>query len=175
MVRQHARPALTARPALLTGSLRAGSLRAGSLRASSLRAASLVLAIALCGTMGACQTSASRADADGPVFPEAKAQEEVLDIQVVRDGTHITLTNTTARAYGRSRLWLNRWFSRDIEALDIGQSLTFPLSEFRDRFDEPFRAGGFFATRRPTRLVQAQLETADSLLGLVVVARGEEN
>lgn len=122
----------------------------------------------------ACQTTTASADADAPVFPDDKPQNEVLDIQVVRDSTRITLTNTTARAYGRSRLWLNRWFSRDIDALDVGQSLTFPLTDFRDQYNQPFRAGGFFATKRPERLVQAQLETADSLLGLVVVARGEE-
>jgi hypothetical protein len=110
----------------------------------------------------------------GPAFPDEKAQTATLDIQVVRDETRIRITNTTARAFGKSRVWINKWFSRDIEQFDVGQTLEFSLSEFRDQYGEAFRGGGFFATKKPERLVLAQLETADTLVGLVVVAREEE-
>lgn len=119
-------------------------------------------------TLGACQ-SGSMADANAPMYPEEKTQGTTLDIQVVRDDTSISLTNTTSRAFGRSRLWINRWFSRDIEQFDVGQTLTFDLTEFRDQYGEAFQAGGFFATKKPDPVVLAQLETADSMVGLVVV------
>lgn len=107
--------------------------------------------------------------ADGP--------DRVEDVQVVRDSTWITLTNTTARPLPASTLWLNRRFARDIDALPVGQSLSLPLRSFRDEFGTPFRAGGFFATEQPERVVLAELEprpaTPDAepeLIGLVVVA-----
>lgn len=124
--------------------------------------------------LGGCETG-TNPDLAGPAFPESKALGPTLDVQVVRvEETSIRLTNTSARAYGKSRLWLNRWFSRDIDTLDVGQTLEFPLSDFRDQYGEAFRGGGFFATRKPERLVQAQLETADSVIGLVVVALNED-
>lgn len=133
-------------------------------------------AIALAGTLagvlmlGGCSAGPS-SEQGGPAYPDTKVQGETLDIQVVRDETTIRMTNTTARAFGKSRVWINRWFSRDIERFDVGQTLEFHLADFRDSFGEPFRAGGFFATQNPERLVQAQLETADSVVGLVVVER----
>lgn len=123
--------------------------------------------------LGGCQAG-NDPNLAGPAFPEEKAQTATLDIQVVRDETHIRMTNTTARSFGKSRVWINKWFSRDIERFDVGQTLEFNLYEFRDQYGEAFRAGGFFATKKPERLVLAQLETADTLVGMVVVARGEE-
>lgn len=138
-----------------------------------------LLTATLATTLGALSlASGCRSGTDpniqGPAFPAQMAQTSTLDIQVVRDETTIRLTNTTARQFGKSRLWLNRWFSRDIEKLDVGQTLTLDLGDFEDQYGERFRSGGFFATREPTPLSQAQLETADSLIGLVVVTRGEE-
>ena len=121
-----------------------------------------------------CLTAAPAKDQVGPTFPDDKTQTVTLDIQVVRDETVLRLTNTTARKFGRSRIWLNRWFSREIEGLDVGQTLKFRLNEFKDTFGDNFRGGGFWATRNADRLVQAQLETADSLVGLVVVARSAD-
>jgi hypothetical protein len=109
----------------------------------------------------------------GPEYPAEKAQTRTLDIQVVRTETDITLTNTTARSYGKSRLWLNRWYSREIDGLGVGQSMTLKLNTFRDQYGEAFRAGGFFATRRPETVDLVQLETADGMLGLVAVGKVE--
>lgn len=106
----------------------------------------------------------------GPAYPD-KAQTRTLDIQVVRSPTTITLTNTTARAYGHSRLWLNRYYSHEIDALGVGQTIELTLSAFRDQSGEPFRSGGFFATRKPQRVQQVQLETEDGLVGLVAVGK----
>lgn len=107
-------------------------------------------------------------DLAGPSYP-AKEQVGTLDIQVVRRDTEIRLTNTTASAYGSSRLWLNRWYSKPIERFDVGQTLTLSLWDFHDEYGESFEAGGFFATRRPEKLVLAQLDSGGEVLGLIVV------
>jgi hypothetical protein len=134
--------------------------------------ASLV-ALTTLSALGGCQVKTDPT-LGGPAYPDDKSQDNTLDIQVVRSGERVRLTNTTPRAFGKSRIWINRWFSRDIDALDVGQTLEFNLSEFRDQYGEPFKGGGFFATERPEGLSQAQLETADGLVGLVVVSRGNE-
>jgi hypothetical protein len=100
-----------------------------------------------------------------------KKQMQTLDIQVVRSETDVTLTNTTARSFGRSRLWINRWYSREIESFGVGETLELQLSSFRDIYGESFRAGGFWATREPQRVELVQLETADSMLGLIAVGK----
>lgn len=137
-----------------------------------------VFAVAILGVMAAAAGCASRADPNlasggGVEYPE-RAQASTLNIQVVRDETVIRMTNTTARAFGPSRIWINRWYSRAIDRFDVGQTLELSLWDFRDQYGEPFEAGGFFAVRKPYRLSQAQLDTGEELLGLIVVARGEE-
>lgn len=123
-------------------------------------------------------SSGPRAVEYARAYPALK-QGETLDIQVFRREKRIELTNTTARAFGPSTLWLNAWFSRPIKSLAVGETLDLPLSEFRDENSEAFRGGGFFAAEAPEKLVLAQLETTDAdakpvLLGLVVVATGGE-
>lgn len=136
----------------------------------------LMAGVALVGVglgvgLGACQAGQSKVNY-ARVYPETLLKGETLDIQVVRGETTLTLTNTTARVFGPSTLWLNAYYSRPLEGLAVGQSLTIPLAEFRNEFGEPFRGGGFFATKRPERMVLAQLEHDGSLHALVVI-RGE--
>ncbi|MFG0292224.1 MAG: hypothetical protein ACF8MJ_03615 [Phycisphaerales bacterium JB050] len=105
-------------------------------------------------------------------YPAQKVQAEVLDIQLIRDGAEISLTNTSARAFGETTLWLNQEFSYVIDGIAVGQTVRLDLSEFRNHHGAYFRAGGFFATERPKNVVLAQLELgedAQSLLGIVVV------
>jgi hypothetical protein len=130
----------------------------------------LVAALTLLSAAG-CSQGPNPALA-GPPYSE-RQQGKTLDIQVVRDETVIRLTNTTARAFGESRLWVNRWYSLPIKKFAVGQTLELNLGDFRDEYGEAFQAGGFFATKKPERLVLAQLDTGDQLLGLVVVNRGE--
>ncbi len=126
---------------------------------------------------GGCKTG-SDVDAGRPAYPTEIRQEVVLDVQVVRNDTEITMTNTTARSIGRSLLWVNGWYSREIEGFGVGQTLTLNLYEFKDQYGTPFRGGGFFATERPERVVLAQVEPLEGdskeLIGLVVVGRSED-
>ncbi|MFN0011878.1 MAG: hypothetical protein ACKVS8_09575 [Phycisphaerales bacterium] len=107
--------------------------------------------------------------ADGPQYP-AVAQSRVLDVQVFRDETQLTLTNTSARTFGPCRVWVNQWYSLPIEGLAAAQTITLDLGAFKDRYGTPFRAGGFFATERPDRVVLVQIEDGAEVVGLAVVA-----
>ncbi len=107
-------------------------------------------------------------------FPAGLAQTETLDVQVIRKPeTKITMTNTTARSFGPSTVWINGRFSAPILGFAAGQTLTLDLYDFRDEFGERFRAGGFFATKAPEKAMHAQLETLvdgdTHLLGLVMI------
>ena len=113
-------------------------------------------------------SSAPSEIADGPVYP-AVAQSRVLDVQVFRDEVQIRLTNTSARTFGPCRMWLNQWYSRELSGLAAAETTTLSLAEFKDRYGRAFRAGGFFATERPDRVVLVQIEEGAELVGLVVV------
>lgn len=109
---------------------------------------------------------------EGRAYPSGKAQQEVLNIQLIRDEASVSLTNTTARALGESVLWINQEFWYPISGLGVGETMHIELTEFRNEYGARFRAGGFFATERSKNVVLAQLEVgddADSLLGIVVV------
>lgn len=102
-------------------------------------------------------------------FPEARKQSRVLDIQVTREETDILFTNTTAAAIPPCRMWLNRWYALDFKGLGIGESTRLDLRDFKDRYGEAFHGGGFFATEYPDRLVLAQFEIGEDLVGLIVI------
>lgn len=144
-----------------------------------------VLCVSLCalGVLSSCN-SIPTGLADRPVgaydrpYPRHLAQSEVVDIQMIRNPeTVLTMTNTTARTFGPSTVWINGRYSRPILGLAPGETLRLNLYEFRDEFGEKFRAGGFFATKLPDKVVHAQLETIvdgeTELVGLVVVGQDE--
>ncbi len=110
----------------------------------------------------------------GVLYPSGKEQLATADVQVTRDVTTIEMTNTSARSFERGRLWLNSYFSREIDGFGVGETLRLDLYDFVDEYGERFRAGGFFATDPPEDLVLVQYEEAGStgLIGFVVV-RGE--
>ncbi len=108
----------------------------------------------------------------GRVYPDGTS-ESTLDIQVQREETKIALTNTSAIAFGPSTLWVNASFSRPVKGLGIGQTLTLELSDFIDEHGNRFRAGGFFATRRPHDVVLVEIEDAEGVRYGLIVTRGE--
>jgi hypothetical protein len=110
----------------------------------------------------------------GPIYPADIAPTETIDIQVIRRGTRIALTNTTARALGSGTLWINGWYGHTTPSLAVGQSLNLNLRDFTDEYGDRFRAGGFFARERPDKIVLAELQTEGRLLGLVVIDQTDE-
>lgn len=133
-----------------------------------------MVAAGLAAGVGGCRGGAS-ATAVGVAYPEGSRSREVLDIQAFRDGVTLTLTNTTARAFGPSTLWANMRFGLDIDGLAVGETLEVDLRDFRDQYGARFRGGGFFAAEKPQRLVLLEIETKGegaALLSMTVV-RGE--
>lgn len=130
----------------------------------------LLLAAALAG----CRSGPTDITAR-PAYPATRPAAGTLDIQVIRDGPDITLTNTTAQPLPPSTLWLNRRYAARLEGLPVGQPITIPLDRFIDAAGDPFRGGGFFATQRPERLAKAELAPDDPAKPLVslIVVRGE--
>jgi hypothetical protein len=163
-------------PALQGSRSRAGGRPRFSVAAGRAVCAGLVLwALAGCNALPTALVGGEVGAYDRP-YPAELAQSETLDIQVIREPeTIITLTNTTARTFGPSTLWLNARFSRPIAGLRPGQTLRLDLYEFRDEFGERFRGGGFFATKAPEQVMHAQLETEvdgeSRMIGLIVVGR----
>ena len=127
----------------------------------------LVLALA-----AGCSSSPDRI-VQGTKYPTTAKHLASIDIQVFRRETEVEFTNTTARAFGPSTLWLNARFSHAIDGLAVGQSMRIPLKQFKDEFGDSFRGGGFFATERPDRLGLAEIQTGNEIVGLVVVGGDE--
>jgi hypothetical protein len=132
------------------------------------------LALALSLVVAGCSSAPTRDFSAAREFPDDLKRTAVLDVQVKRDVTRITTTNTSGRAFAEPTvIWINRRFSRSIGAWGVGETLTLDLDQFRDNFGEQFRAGGFFSANRPDDVVLVELETgsgdARELIGLVVV------
>jgi len=109
---------------------------------------------------------------EGPTYP-AVGQSSVIDAQVIRNGTTATLTNTSTMTFTDARLWANQWYSQPLASLKPGETITIDLAKFKDRFGQPFRAGGFWAADNPEKLVLVQIEQGNTLTGLVVVGKVE--
>jgi len=125
-------------------------------------------ALPAAGIAGGCASAPATSQELAP-YPMHKPQRETLDVQVFRDGPSITLTNTTARNFESFVLWINAGYSREVESFTIGETLHLKLSSFRDQFGNAFRGGGFFSTEKPAKLVQAQIEQDDHMIGLIVI------
>ncbi len=129
----------------------------------------LLAALALSGA-GGCAGQGELIE--GADYPHQLKQVRTMDIQVTRDETEISLTNTTAAPIPPGKLWINAWYVRDFPGLGVGESITLNLRDFHDRYADQFRAGGFWASDRPDKLALAQIETGNELLGLIVVTQG---
>lgn len=132
----------------------------------------------LSGLMGLGGCARDKMD-PGPQYPAAMPQYGTLDIQVFRRTTTMEFTNSTPRAFGKSRIWLNRRFSREIEKIAVGETVELELSEFIDHHGDVFKAGGFFSAEVPDIIALAQLETTTLdgtpiLLGFVTVKAGDQ-
>lgn len=129
-----------------------------------------ILALTLAGV----PSCAGGAGAEAVSFPVGDRRAEVLDIQVLREGTNIRMTNATALPLGPGRLWLNEWYSHPVESFAPGQTVVLPISRFIDEAGVRMEAGGFFATKSPTPIVAAHFEQDDLLYGFIVVASRPE-
>lgn len=128
---------------------------------------------------GGCASRGSREIADNRPYPMELRQQGSIDIQVIQKDTTLELTNTTTRTLEGGTLWLNQRFARDVETLAPGDKREYDLDSFLDQFGDYFRPGGFWATRTPDRIAQAQWEERvpgqpPRLVGLIAVSRIDE-
>lgn len=102
-------------------------------------------------------------------YPTGADRGLTLPIQVVVDSRRVEFTNSTGTVFGPSVLWLNQWYSVEINGLAIGETISIPISRFIDEHGQQMRGGGFFASESPERVVLAELRTSDGLHGMPVV------
>lgn len=139
----------------------------------TMRHAPLLVAPVLILALGGCASRGPKPS--GRVFPATTPQSSLADVHVFRDGTNIRLTNSTAHAFGPCVLWINRAYSRELPGLAVGETLELDLREFIDEHGARFRAGGFFSTEPPKRVVLVQIaeagqDGAPTLTGLIAIA-----
>ena len=113
----------------------------------------------------------------GPEYPFGEHTTSTAQIQVFRDGTMISIVNSTASAWGPSRMWLNQRFSRSIDGLAAGQTLDLDLYSFWDEDGESYPGGGFLSTRpsMPVRLIEIEPASDEPMIGFVSIPVTGEN
>jgi hypothetical protein len=80
-----------------------------------------------------------------------------LDIIVIREDHHISLTNRTARAYEGMQLWLNQQYVSQVERIEIGVNPDTQLPTFLNRHRESFPVGSFLQPDLARPVISAEL------------------
>ncbi|MEM8836354.1 MAG: hypothetical protein AAGD00_11110 [Planctomycetota bacterium] len=120
--------------------------------------------LALPGCQGATRDALGR----GATYADPPLESRSVNIQVFRQAAKLTFSNTTPNTLPAGRLWVNGQFGYEIGETAVGQSRTLPLNLFENEFGDRFRAGGFFATEPPSRLVLVELESGGELIGFTI-------
>lgn len=109
-------------------------------------------------------------------YPEgAPYGEDYLDILLVREGNQIQLVNRTPNSYSGMQLWLNRQWVRDAGNIQIGTGNTRRLTDFINRYEEPYPVGTFFNPDQTQILVLAELyNPAENTRHRLLVRPGDE-
>ncbi len=108
-------------------------------------------------------------------YPYDLHSTDTIPIEVFRDGTTISIVNSTASAWQDAIIWINQRFSAPLSSLRAGETVQMELSTFRDDIGESFPAGGMWATRRsmPVRLVELQAAPDQPLVGIIAIRQTE--
>jgi hypothetical protein len=119
----------------------------------------------------ACQNPAGNPELASQPYPMNMHVAQSVPIQVIRNGEHIKIVNSTADDYPTPTLWVNQRFSGQLPSLLAGDTMRINLWSLRDSFGERFNAGGIWRTDEPTPLIIAELQNPESaqLVGLIVV------
>jgi hypothetical protein len=120
-----------------------------------------LLAVCLCALaplVAGCRSAPTPVDWAREYPVDLVRAPKPLDIQVFRNARTLEFSNTTAKALPAGTLWINRRFALPFDGLAVGATFERPLTDFRDEFSDPFRAGGFFAREAPDTVVMVELE-----------------
>ncbi len=133
----------------------------------------LAMLLAASGSIVSCSSTETRDFQNALPYPAKLTHAGVMNVQFVRDGTTLMATNTSGETFTGARMWINRRFSRPIGEWKSGDRLSLDLRDFRDEYGDAFRAGGFFATRRPDPVVMVEIENGTEpdrkMVGFVIV------
>lgn len=106
--------------------------------------------------------------ADAPHGPD-------IDILLVRSANQIRLINRTANPYSGMQLWLNRQWVADSGTVQIGTGNTRTLTDFINRFEEPYPVGTFLNPDQTQPLVLAEFyNPAENVRHRLLVRPGNE-
>jgi len=106
--------------------------------------------------------------ADAPHGPD-------LDILLVRSGNRVRLVNRTANTYSGMQLWLNRQWVADSGTVQIGTDNRRTLTDFINRYEEPYPVGTFLNPDQTQPLVLAEFyDPAEQVRHRLLVRPGNE-
>lgn len=142
----------------------------------------LAVCLAVCLTAGCSafrdatappQTIERLADLDYPVDAPHGPDYDVL---LVRDGNQLRLINRTAKPYANMQLWLNRQYVADSGRVDIGTDNVRQLTDFINRFKEPYPVGTFLNPDQTQQLVLAEFyNPVENVRHRLLVRPGDES
>jgi len=137
---------------------------------SAIKSMSMFAMILLALSMASCIQHAKLSEGTMPrPYPYRAAILRAVDIQVFRDGSDIEIVNHSPHSFAQFDLWINERFVRRIESLPAGQTRRVSLFDFVDEYSDAFHGGGLFAIERADPVVKAEIESADGLIGLIVI------
>ena len=137
-------------------------------RVATVVASGILAAPLLC----ACQSMPYRPELATDPYPRGQhVAATPVDIQVFRRGERLRVVNATLTDFEDVRLWLNRRYVCDVEAIPAGATVDLPLREFWDVWGGRPNPGGLFRRFDPTpiRIAQIQVDDESPLVGLVVI------
>ena len=85
-----------------------------------------------CALIAACDTTLYEPSAATRAYPEALAQDRVVQIQAVPRETDLELINATSVDYKDVDIWINRRYVQHLGELAAGQTVRMPIAQFRD-------------------------------------------
>lgn len=115
-----------------------------------------------------CRGGTRDAMGGGATYAHPPIEKRTVNVQVFRQAATLTFSNTTPSTLPAGRLWVNGQFGYEIDETAVGQTRSLPLHLFENEFGDRFRAGGFFATDPPSRLVLVELESGGELIGFTI-------
>jgi len=99
-----------------------------------------------------------------------------LDVLLVPAGQEIRIINRTANGYSGMQLWLNQQYVRDSGTIQIGTDNALLLTDFINRYEEPYPVGTFLNPDQTQPLVLAELyDPRHNLRYRLLVRPGEDS
>lgn len=108
-------------------------------------------------------------------YPEDAPHGPDLDVLLIRRANSVQIVNRTAYPYAGMQLWLNRQWVADSGSIQVGTANTRTLTDFINRYEEPYPVGTFLNPDQTQPLVLAELyNPAENIRHRLLVRPGNE-